>query len=70
MPLAMARPSDGDLLIRKINGKDDTIKHLADMGFVAGQKVTVITEIAGNLIVRVKDTRIALDKSLAQRIMV
>lgn len=70
MPLTMARPSDGDLLIRKINGKDDTIRHLADMGFVAGQKVAVVSEVAGSLIVRIKDTRIALDKSLAQRIMV
>ena len=70
MPLTMARPSDGDLLIRKIAGKDETIRHLADMGLVAGEKVTVVSEIAGSLIIRIKDSRIALDKSLAQRIMV
>ena len=70
MPLTMARPTDGELSIKKINGKDEVIKHLADMGFVAGGTVSVISEISGSLIVRVKDTRIALDKTLAQRIMV
>ena len=70
MPLTMARPTDGELCIKKINGKDEVIKHLADMGFMAGETVSVISEIAGSLIVRVKDTRIALDKTLAQRIMV
>ena len=70
MPLTMARPCDGELSIKKINGKDEVIRHLADMGFFSGQNVSVISEIAGSLIVKVKDTRIALDKSLAQRIMV
>ena len=70
MPLTMARPSDGVLLIKKVNGKDDVIRHLADMGFVAGQTVEVMSEIAGNLIVKVKETRVALDRSLAQRITV
>lgn len=69
MPLTMARTGD-TVTIRKIKGKDETRQHLAAMGFVERGAVTVVSEIAGNLILQVKDSRIALDKSMANRIMI
>ena len=70
MPLTMARPQDGVLMIRKVGGKDDTRRHLAELGFVCGEHVQVICEVAGSLILNVKGARVALDRQLAQRIMV
>ena len=70
MPLTMARPQDGVLMIRKVGGKDETRRHLAELGFVSGEQVQVICEVAGNLILNVKGARVALDRQLAQRIMV
>jgi len=69
MPLTMARTGD-TVTIRKINGKDETRRHLASMGLVERGLVTVVSEIAGNLILQVKESRIALDKSMANRIMI
>ena len=56
--------------IVKVGGKEKTRKFLESLGFVAGSEVTVISEIAGNVIVNVKDTRIAINKEMAKRIMV
>ncbi len=69
MPLTMAKPGE-TAVIRKISGKDEVRQHLAELGFVVDSDVTVVSEIAGNLIVQVKDSRIALDKTMANRIMV
>lgn len=69
MPLTMARRGD-TVTIRKVTGRDDTRQHLAELGFVVGGDVTVVSEIAGNLILQVKDARIALDKTMANRIMI
>lgn len=69
MPLTMA-PAGVESTVRRITGKDDTRRFLSTLGFVEGGKVTVISEIAGNLIVNVKDSRIALSKSMACRILV
>ena len=69
MPLTMAKAGEA-LMIRKISGKDAVRRHLAEMGFVVDGAVTVVNEMAGNLIVQVKDSRIALDKSMANRIMI
>lgn len=69
MPLTMARAGE-TVTIRKITGKDEVRQHLAEMGFVVDSDVTVISEVAGNLILKVKDSRIALDKSMANRIMI
>ena len=69
MPLTMAKSGE-TVTIRKISGKDEVRQHLAELGFVADSDVTVVSEIAGNLIVQVKDSRIALDKTMANRIMV
>ena len=69
MPLTMARPGE-TVVIRKITGRDEVRQHLAELGFVVDESVTVISEMAGNLILQVKDSRIALDKSMANRIMI
>lgn len=69
MPLTMAKPGETNC-IRKIVGKDDVRRHLTNLGFVEGQDVTVICENAGNLILCVKDSRVALDKGIACRIMI
>ena len=68
-PLTMARAGE-TVTIRKITGRDEVRQHLAEMGFVVDSDVTVISEVAGNLILQVKDSRIALDKSMANRIMI
>ena len=69
MPLAMADVGVR-VTIRKITGKDEVRQHLAELGFVVDTDVTVINEVAGNLIVQVKESRVALDKSMAMRILV
>ena len=69
MPLTMARPGE-TVTIRKITGKDEIRQHLAELGFVVDSDVTVVSEISGNLILQVKDSRIALDKTMANRIMI
>ena len=69
MPLTMAKAGE-TVTIQKITGKDEVRLHLAELGFVIGSEVTVINEIAGNLIVQVKESRLALDKTMANRIMI
>jgi len=69
MPLTMARPGE-TVTIRKITGKDEVRQHLAELGFVVDSAVTVVSEIGGNLILQVKESRIALDKTLANRVMI
>lgn len=69
MPLTMARPGES-FAIRRITGKDEVRQHPAELGFVMDSEVTVVSEVAGNLILQVKDSRIALDHTMASRIMV
>lgn len=69
MPLAMVNAGE-NVCIQKITGKDEVRQHLAELGFVVGETVGVVSEIGGNLILAVKDSRIALDRSMAMRIMV
>ena len=66
MPLTMAKAGE-TVTIKKITGKDEIRLHLAELGFVVDSEVTVVNEIAGNLI---KESRIALDKTMANRIMI
>ena len=68
MPLTLARPGER-VTIRKITGRDEQRRHLAELGFVVDTQVTVINQLAGNLILQVKNSRIALDRTLANRIM-
>lgn len=69
MPLTMAKAGD-TVTIRKITGKDEVRLHLAELGFVVDSQVTIVNEIAGNLIVQVKESRLALDKTMANRIVI
>lgn len=57
-------------VIKKIGGKEETRKFLENLGFVTGGVVTVVSEIGGNLIVNVKDSRVAIGKDMANKIMV
>ena len=69
MPLTMVRPGE-TAVIRKITGRDEVRQHLAELGFVVDESVTVISEMAGNLILQVKDSRVAVDRTMANRIMI
>ena len=69
MPLGMANVGDVNI-IKKINGRDDVRQQLSELGFVVGTEVTVVSELGGNLILSVKESRVALDKTMAMRIMV
>ena len=69
LPLTMA--SQGEpVTIKKIGGKQETKKFLETLGFVVGGTVTVVSEINGNMIVNVKDSRVAIGKDMANKIMV
>lgn len=54
--------------VSRVAGKDETRQFLSNLGFVTGAKVTVVSQLAGNLIVNVKDSRVAIDQSMARRI--
>ena len=69
MPLLMARRGETNK-ISAVHGKDEIKRFLANLGFVEGSAVTVISEIDGNLIVNVKDARIALSKQMAAKIFI
>lgn len=69
MPLSMANQGEPNI-IKKVRGKDDVRSFLEKLGFVVGGTVTVISETNGNLIVNVKDSRVAIGKEMANKIMV
>lgn len=69
MPLTLANTGEENI-IKKVGGNPDTRKFLENLGFVAGSAVTVISEISGNVIVNVKDSRVAVSKEMAQKILV
>ncbi len=69
MPLTMAKTGE-TVTIAKITGKDEVRQRLAELGFVVGEQLSVINEVSGNLILQVKDSRVALDKTMANRIMI
>ena len=69
MPLGMAGVGETNI-IRKITGRDEVRQHLAELGVVVGEAVTVVSELGGSLILSVKDSRIALDRGMAMRIIV
>lgn len=69
MPLCMV--SDGDsFLIKKITGNEGTRRFLENLGFVAGAQVSLISKISGNVIVQIKDSRVAISREMAQKIIV
>ena len=69
MPVTLA-PVGEELIIRKVGGSAEVRSHLEDLGFVPGGTVTVISAIGGNLIVNVKESRVAIDRQMAAKILV
>lgn len=69
MPLSMVREGESSV-IKKVSGKEETRKFLEKLGFVTGSTVTVVSEIGGNIIVNVKDSRVAIGKDMANKIIV
>ena len=69
MPLTLAETGEENI-IKKIGGKQEVKAHLENLGFVVGGTVTVVNAIGGNVIVNVKDSRVAVSKEMAQKIMV
>ena len=69
MPLTFVK-AGAKRTIKKISGKDDARRFLQSLGFVEGAEVTVISDISGNLIVNVKESRVAISKEMACKIMV
>lgn len=69
MPLMLAEPGEENI-IKKVGGTPEVKKHLEDLGFVPGGTVTVVSMIGGNLIVSIKESRIAISKEMAGKIMV
>ena len=69
MPLTMARTGEMNT-IRKVGGKEETRKFLENLGFVTGSMVTVVSQAKGNLIVNVKEARVAIGRDMANKILV
>ncbi|MBQ3488639.1 MAG: ferrous iron transport protein A [Clostridia bacterium] len=69
MPLVLADMGE-EAVIKRVGGSPEMKKHLEDMGFVAGGVVTVLNTIGGNLIVKIKDSRVAISKEMAGKIMI
>lgn len=69
MPLVYADIGE-EQIIKKVGGSQEMKQHLADMGFVPGGGVTVVSTIGGNVIVKVKESRVAISREMAQRIFV
>lgn len=69
MPLTMAKRGETNC-IKKVGGIEDTKRFLESLGFVAGGEITIVSEINGNLIVNVKESRIAISKEMANRILI
>lgn len=69
MPLTMAKEGESNI-IKRVSGKTETKKFLESLGFVVGSAVTVITHMGGNVIVNIKDSRVAIGKDMANKIMI
>ena len=69
MPLTMAKAGELNS-IKKIGGRDEAKRFLEKLGFVVGGNVVVVSELAGNVIVNIKDSRVAISKEMANRIIV
>ena len=69
MPLMLAKPGEENI-IRKVGGNQEVKRHLEDLGFIAGGSVTLVSVLGGNVIVRVKESRVAINEELARKIMI
>lgn len=69
MPLCLANPGE-DNIIKKIGGSPEVKKHLENLGFVVGGNVKIVNTLGGNVIVNVKEARVAISEEMARRIMI
>ena len=69
IPLTMARSGE-TVTIQRITGRQELRQHLAELGFVVDETITIVNQVGGNLILQVKDSRIAVDKTMAGHIMI
>ncbi|MBO7451278.1 MAG: ferrous iron transport protein A [Clostridiales bacterium] len=69
MPLCLAERGEENV-IRKVGGSPEVKKHLEDLGFVVGSSVTVVNSLHGNIIVNIKDSRVAISEEMARKIMI
>ncbi len=69
MPLALADIGEENI-IKKIGGSPEVKKHLENLGFVVGGTVSIVTSLGGNVIVNVKESRVAISEEMARKIMV
>ncbi len=69
MPLSLAEIGEENI-IKRIGGKPEVKKHLENLGFVVGGSVKIISQLGGNVIVNVKETRVAISREMAQKIMI
>ncbi len=69
MPLALATVGEENMIL-KVGGNAETKRHLEDLGFVAGGTVTVVSALGGNIIVKVKEARVAISEEMARKIMI
>ena len=69
MPLTFATINEENI-IKRVGGSPEVKKHLENLGFVAGGSVTIVTSMAGNIIVNVKESRVAISREMAQKIMI
>jgi len=69
MPILYANPGEENI-IRKVGGNTEIKRHLEDLGFTPGTVVTLVSSLGGNVIVKIKESRIALDKQMAGKVMI
>lgn len=69
IPLTLADHGN-EMIIKKVGGSAETRQHLADLGFVVGESTQVVTSLGGNVIVKIKEARVAISREMAQKIMV
>ena len=69
MPLSLANIGESNI-IKKIGGKPEVKKHLENLGFVVGGNVQIVSSLGGNVIVNIKETRVAISEEMAQKIMI
>lgn len=69
MPLTMARTGECNA-IKRVGGREDTRRFLENLGFVVGSDVTLVSQMGGNVIVHVKESRVAISREMANKIMI
>lgn len=69
MPLTLANIGE-EYMIRRVSGNPEVKKHLEDLGFTAGGSITVVSALGGNIIVKVKESRVAISEEMARKIMI